>query len=157
MIFAHELFLPKNGTPATAKFETMKITRGLIYRVEFQFPPGCAGLAHLIVYDGGHQLWPASPGLNFHLDGPVVAFDDLYFKLAAPYELVVWGYNTDDTYDHTVYIRLGLADSDAFMAAFLPTLAYEQTVKLQAEVEAKQAEVRRAEVLAAPFPWLRRK
>jgi len=156
MIFTHDLYLPFGGSASNPKFESFKIARGLIYRVEFQFPAGCAGLAHLRIYDGGHQLWPSSLGKDFHVDGPVIAFDDLYFKLAAPYELVAWGYNTDDTYNHTIYIRIGLAETDAFMASFLPTLAYEQTVKLQAEVEAKQIEERRAEILASPFPWLRR-
>jgi len=154
MIFTLDFSIPKN-TPLSAPIhDVMLVSRGLIYRVEFQFPAGCAGLAYMMMADGGHQVYPSSLGEFFHTDNFTIAFDDLYLKLVSPYQFDFYGYNLDETYDHVIYCRVGMADKDEYMARFLPNLGYEQLIKLQAEETAKQEEASVA-VLKSPFPWLK--
>ena len=139
-------------TPAWApKQGVVDVVKGLVYRVEFTFPPGCEGLAHLAVFDGGHQVWPSSLGETFCGDGQTVAFDDTYLKLAEPFQFEVYGYNLDELFPHTIYCRIGMVSGDIFMARFLPTYAYEHFMKL-IEEEQKRQEERVIEVLEYPFP-----
>uniref|UniRef100_A0A6H1ZPS8 Uncharacterized protein n=1 Tax=viral metagenome TaxID=1070528 RepID=A0A6H1ZPS8_9ZZZZ len=134
----------------------MLVTKGLVYRVEFQFPAGCAGLAGIIVADGGFQVWPSTLGNWFATDNHVVAFDDMYTKFAEPFQLDFWGYNLDETYAHTIYVRIGMADKEIFQARFLPNVAYEMINRELEKVEAVKEEERQA-LIASPFPWLRGK
>jgi len=153
MIYALDFLLEKQATPAIVEHQTLKVTKGLVYKVEFHFPPGCAGLAHLAVFDGGHQVWPSSPGETFHTDNFNISFEDVYMKLAAPYQFDFYGYNEDTLWPHTVYCRIAMVSKDIFMARWLPTLAYDHFIKLMRE-EQKMQEERRKEILAEPFPWL---
>ena len=156
MIFTLDFTIPQNTSAENPQHDTLDVCRGLIYRVEFQFPAGCAGLAYVAAYDGGHQLYPSSIGEFFHTDNFTIAFDDLYLKLVQPWQLDFYGYNLDDTYPHTIYCRIGMVDKDEYIARFLPTVGYERIIALQKEEEAKQEEARK-QLIATPFPWLRGK
>jgi len=153
MIFSLDFTLPITATKAAPQHAVLVVTKGLVYRVEFQFPAGCAGLAHMAVFDGSFQVWPSTLGEFFHTDNFTIAFDEMYLKSAAPYQFDFYGYNLDETYPHTIYCRIGLADKDIFMARYLPSVAYELMQKELAKVAAEQ-EAKKAAVLASPFPWL---
>jgi hypothetical protein len=155
MIYTIAFTIPFSTSEAFPHHESLIVCRGLIYRVEFQFPPGCAGLAHVVMCDGGHQMYPSSLGQWFCTDSTVIGFDDTFLKLAAPYQFDLYGYNEDETYDHTVYVRVGMVDKEIFMARFLPSYGYAELVKV-IEEQQKVQEAERAAVLTEPFPWLRR-
>lgn len=100
-------------------------------------------------------MYPSSLGQMFCADDTVIAFDDTYLKLAAPYQFDLYGYNLDETYEHTVYVRVGMVDKEIFMARFLPTYGYAELLKV-IEEQQKAQEEERAVVLTEPFPWVRR-
>ena len=155
MIYTIDFNIPKNTPENSPHHDKLIVTRGLVYRVEFQFPAGCAGLVGIVVSDGGFQVWPSTLGNWFITDNFVIAFDDMYLKSADPFQFDFWGYNLDDTYDHTVYGRIGLSDKEIFMARYLPNVAYELMQKELAKAgEAQEAE--RQAVLASPFPWIKK-
>ena len=151
MSYTIDLEIPANTPAWQPEHGALTVVKGLVYRVEFEFPPGCAGLAHLAVFDGGHQVWPSSPGETFSTDRNTIAFDDTYLKLAEPFQFEVYGYNLDETFKHTIYCRIGMVSGDIFMARFLPTYAYKHFMKL-IEEEQKRQEERVIEVLEYPFP-----
>ena len=129
MIFNYVLNIPAN-TPANEPVrEIYKATYGLIYRIEILFPAGCAGLAYLRVLDGGHQVYPSNQGAYFNGDNNVVAFDDTLLSLVEPFEYVLEGYNLDTLFEHNIYVRLGIADKDIYMARFLPSITWDKLIE----------------------------
>lgn len=136
---------------------SLKITNGLVYRVEVSFPPGSAGLMGVAIFDGSYQVWPSTIGEWFTGDGLNIGFEDVYLKQAAPYEFAIYAYNEDTKYPHTVTVRVGMVSKDIFMARFLPHLSYkfyEQMLANLQKTQEQQNNGQRQELLENPFPWL---
>lgn len=134
----------------------VSITKGLVYKVEFDFPPGSAGLLGCAIFDGSYQVWPSSLGNWFTGDDVVISFDDVYLKESAPYNFTIVTYNEDDTYDHLINIRIGLVSKKIFMGRFLPSIAYEDFAALLAQVNNDQivmAEEQKQQIIDQPFSW----
>jgi hypothetical protein len=131
----------------------LKVTRGLVYKVEIDFPPGPTGLLKVQIYDGGHQEWPATPGEYFITDGYCISFDDTLLKLAAPFQFDVYTWNLDETYAHGVTVRIGMVSSELYMARFLPSFGYKELRRIIAEETALQ-EKERAAIIETPFSWI---
>jgi len=153
MIYAKDCLIDA-ATPATnPSHDVLNVTRGLVYKVEVEFPPGCAGLVHLAIFDGGHQAWPSSAGTDFHTDGFTISFDDTYLKLAAPYQFDIYGYSAGTLHNHTIQVRVGLVSSEIFMARFLPTYTWKYFKQMMGDLQKEQAALRAA-AAAAPFGWI---
>ncbi|OFW65462.1 MAG: hypothetical protein A2Y74_01515 [Actinobacteria bacterium RBG_13_63_9] len=88
--------------------EEVKLTHGVVHRVEVEFPAGCVGLVHVAIDHFAHQAWPANPSGSFASDDYVVAFDDYLPLLTPPYKLKLRGWTEGTSYDHTVKVRIGL-------------------------------------------------
>jgi len=131
----------------------LKVTRGLVYKVEVDFPPGPTGLLKVQIYDGGHQVWPSTPGEYFITDGYCISFDDTLLKLIAPFQFDIYTWNEDTKHAHGVTIRIGMVSSELYMARFLPTFGYKELRRVIAEETALQEKEREA-VIAKPFSWL---
>ncbi len=153
MIYISDVDTPSGQAKATPLITPIKVTKGLVYKIEIEFPPGAAGLHHIVIYDGFYQAWPTTPGVTFHGGWSLIGFDDTYMKMNPPFEFTAYSWNLDDEYDHAVQIRLGMVSTEVFMARYLPTYAYDHFVKLmKAELAAQED---RAKVsLDNPFPWL---
>ena len=132
----------------------LKITTGLIYKVEVEFPTGPCGLLYTSCFDGLHSVWPSSDNVWFHSDGMTIGFDDLYLKTQPPFELQIFTVNIDDTYPHWCQWRVGLVSQEVFMARFLPTYEYEYFKKMLQEMAEEERERVEAS-LEAPFSWLK--
>ena len=159
MIYIANITTPKNTAQTALKKTTISVTKGLVYKVEFYFPSGSAGLMGVAVFDGLFQVWPSSIGEFFVSDNETIRFDDLYLKEAAPYELQVYTYNTDDTYNHIAGVRIGLVSNEVFLARFLPYKSYDYFVQLLEQMSAEKAEQARQQkdlIEETPFEWLLR-
>lgn len=154
MIYSSSITVPAN-TPATDPLRIpLKVTKGLVYRLEVEFPPGPWGLLYMAVFDGSFQVWPTTPGEFFHSDHYCVAFDDTYLKETAPYTFDIIAYNLDDTYQHKAQVRIGLVSEKVFMARFLPSLSYEFFKEMLIELQKSQEAEKQAQ-LENVFPWVR--
>ena len=138
MIFAKSITAAVGRDSSNPVVEQLLVAKGLVYRVEFDFPPGCCGLCHVRVFDGNYQVYPTSRDDSFHGDAAVIAFDDCYLKTAAPwaFRIVVW--NDDDTWPHTVQVRVGVASSEAFMSRYMPSVSWDKFQSLLAKAAAEQ-------------------
>ena len=106
MIYVFPITLPAN-TPETAKLRTtLKLTRGKITRVMVEFPPGHAGLTHLAVRRGLFQLWPVNPEATFRSSNETIIWEEEYELSTPPYDLDAYAWNEDDTYQHTITVRI---------------------------------------------------
>lgn len=152
MIYAYDITTTADTAQADAVRTSLKVTKGLVYQVEVEFPPGPLGLCHVSIWDGGYQVWPSNPDFDFHGDNGYMTFPDTYLKLAAPYEFTAMTWNEDDTYDHTIHIRLGMVSDEVFMGRYLPSMTYEKMLKVLQEAQ-RQQEVKQAALIAAPLPW----
>jgi len=61
MLFSECITVLK-GYPTTPKTATdLRIARGIITKIEVQFPSGCAGTTHVQICHGLHQIFPKNP------------------------------------------------------------------------------------------------
>lgn len=157
MIYNANISTPANTAVAAAKRTNITVTKGLVYKVEFFFPSGSAGLMGLAVFDGLYQVWPSSVGEFFVGDRQLISFDDMYLKDSPPYTFQCHTYNTDDTHAHSLSVRIGLVSRDVFLARFLPTKGPEylaDLVEKMAEEKEVRARVQREIVPMSPAKWL---
>ncbi len=157
MIYSANIKTVKNTPVTSLKRTVLRVTRGLVYKVEFYFPSGSAGLMGAAVFDGSFQCWPSTVGQFFNSDNETIRFDDMYLKEAAPFQFDILTYNNDDTYDHVVGVRIGLVSKEVFLARFMPTKGYDYLVELTAKLQAEQAVRAAAQAVTAaetPYQWL---
>lgn len=150
MIYTANITTAVNTSVVALQKTVIRVTKGLVYKVEFNFPPGSSGLMGVAVFDGLYQVWPSSVGEFFIGDDVTIAFDDMYLKGSAPFEFQAYTYNVDDTYEHFVAVRIGLVSSDMFMARFMPTRGRERFVILRERMERDREERARAQRLELP-------
>lgn len=157
MIYSASITTGANANGGTLVKTSLRITKGLVYRVELDFPTGSAGLLKVVIFDGSLQLWPFSVGEYFTGDGIKIEFEDVYLKESAPFYFDIYTLNLDTVYEHFVNIRIGFVSKEIFMARFLPHLSYkyfeEMLKRLQVEQETR-AEEQRQEIIAKPFPGI---
>jgi len=128
MIYDYAIPTPAN-TLESAPVETLiELPVGRIAHVDILFPSGCAGLAHAQVYRALHQLWPANVGGSFIGDGDVVSWDEDYMLTDEPFTLKAVTWNDDDTYQHTITIRINVLDTDTFRAGRIVNVKPEDLV-----------------------------
>jgi len=152
MIYALDVTTPANTPSSSPKRTRMQVTKGLVYQVEIEFPPGPLGYCHVAILDGAYQVWPSNPDADFHGDNGMIVFPDTYLKYAEPYEFIVETWNEDDTYQHTIHVRIGMVSEEVFMARFLPTMTYDKMLEALEAVREKQ-EAEREAIIAKPLPW----
>ncbi len=146
MIYSKTITVPSN-TPVTSPVETiLKVSSGLVWMLEVDYPPGCCGLAHLQIFDGLYQMYPASPGESFACDSFCLHLDDLYFKISAPYEFKIRTWNLDDTWNHNLNIRLGMAMTKSEMSRYMPGLAFEDLSKTIADIVTNQETIKQQQL-----------
>ncbi len=157
MIYTANITTSKDTTKTSPKKTVVHVTKGLVYKVEFFFPSGSAGLMGVAVFDGLYQVWPSSVGEFFIGEDQVISFDDMYLKETEPFELQAYTYNEDDTHSHAVAVRIGLVSKEVFQARYLPSKSAEvfKAVLAQMEVERQElAKWQRARLPDTPFKWM---
>jgi len=112
MFYETTLTIPA-GTPENSPVETdLKLTQGVIHRVEVEFRSGCDHQVGIRMKREGAQLYPTNPDGDFKGDGRSIMFDDHKSLDTSPYEVKIIGYAPNANYDHTVYIRIGVLPRD---------------------------------------------
>jgi len=160
MIYTANITTPKNKLTTDLKKTVLKVTKGLVYKVEVYFPPGSAGLMGVAVFDGLFQVWPSSVGEFFIGEDHVISFDDLYLKVTEPFEFQCYTYNTDSKNPHFVSVRIGLVSKEVFLARFLPTRGHDYLTRLLEEMKSdrdKQMNWQEKLLPDTPFQWMKRR
>lgn len=105
------------GTPANAPVEQeLKLTHGVIHRVEVEFYEGCRRKVSLSLFIGGHQIYPTNPEGRFCTNGYTIAWDDYYELFSEPYALKAVAYSPNAVCPHTLVVRIGLLESEVALA-----------------------------------------
>jgi len=106
------LTVPANTDYTTPIERRMRLTKGVIHRVEVDFPVGTRALVHVQIFRGGHQIFPTNPDGDMKTDGQVIAWDEHEELDDEPLELVAKGWSTANTYDYDIAIRIGLLSKE---------------------------------------------
>jgi len=105
-IYTIKLTIPPNTPPESPERTTVKLRKAILTHMSIRIPPGHHALAGIRVLYGITQLWPEETGTWLTGDDEVLEWEE-YFELPTdPTTLVLEGYNEDDTYEHSFYIRL---------------------------------------------------
>lgn len=116
MIYAYELTIPPQTTADAPETLTVRLSHGILERLEVQFPNGCAGQVGVQIYFHTHQVFPTNPDHWFVSDGYTIAFDESFDLTSPRYEMELRGYNLFDDYPHTVYFRFGVTNVSETLA-----------------------------------------
>jgi len=154
MIYTIDITTPPNTLLSSPLKSILRVTKGLVYKVEIEFPPGPCGFLYIAVFDGSYRVWPSSSDTWFHSDDKLISFDDCYLVENAPYSFSVFTFNIDDTYEHWCQVRLGVVSKEIFMARFLPSLSYKEMLEVISRL-AQQQESLKMETIEQPFSWLK--
>ena len=112
MFYNFAVVVTAGSTEANPTVETLKLTKGIIHRVEVEFPRGCKGYVSLKLYHQEHQVWPSNPPGAFKTDAYTVPIDEHYKLDSAPYSLKARGWAPSATYDHTITVRIGILSEE---------------------------------------------
>ena len=97
------------GTQANAPVEqALQLEKGIIHRVEVEFPAGCKGYVSLVLMRGGNQAFPKNRDQAFNANGYTIPIDDYYPLTSAPYQLKAVAWAPDAVYNHTITVRIGI-------------------------------------------------
>ena len=108
MFYDFPIAIPPN-TVESAPFEVeAKLTHGVIHRLEVEFPDWHWGQTDVRILLGSFQLWPSNPGGSFSSNNHAITWNDYYPLVRRPYTLTLQGWNSDDTFTHTVTVRIGI-------------------------------------------------
>lgn len=93
------------GTPVT---QILKLTKGVITRLDVKFAPGCHRLVKVRVLRSEFQLVPLSRGEWVTGDGETVVTEPYYGLDTAPYELKFVGCAPQTVYNHVITVRVSM-------------------------------------------------
>lgn len=110
MIYVFPFTLPPNTLKANPVRKEVNLVKGRIIKLGVVFPPGCLGLCGIRVIEREHQLFPSNTGEWFTGDDIDKDFEEDYPLLYPPFILKIEAYNEDDTYSHTVTLRILLRE-----------------------------------------------
>lgn len=116
MQYDFAITIPAN-TPADAPQETeLQLTAGILHSVWIEFPPGCAGLAHVQIKQPEANFLPSNPDGSFAGDSCVIPIVEYKELISGGDLLKAFAWNLDDTYPHTVTIRMGVLLEEQLVA-----------------------------------------
>jgi len=94
------------NSPLEEKATEIEVEGDFLTNLSLKFPTGCCGLFSVSVFYGIKQIFPYEENTDFRGDDEVIEWDGLYELPERPCKLIIKTKNEDDSYDHTVFIRL---------------------------------------------------
>ena len=114
MFYDYTALVPAN-TPETSPMEVeLVLAPGIIHRVAVSFPDGAVGLVYVQIFKGFHQVWPTNPDSSFNWNNYTIEWDDYLPLNDIPFELKAKLWNLDDTFAHSIDLRLGVVPEDVY-------------------------------------------
>jgi hypothetical protein len=109
VIYVFAITIPANTPESAPVIQTLKLTRGKITQMQVHFPSGHLGLTHIGITRGLYQLYPSNAEARFSSSGETIPWDEDLPLDTPPYQLEAIAWNEDDTYLHTITVRVRLA------------------------------------------------
>ena len=125
MIFSGELTIPANTTIFRPVRIVLPVSLGTVRHVWVRWHWGSANLCGARGLYRTFAQWPLAVGEWFYSSVPGLDFDENIVLDQDPLEIVLEGYNDDDTYPHSVWFAFNIVRSttDSDTAEFIASLA----------------------------------
>lgn len=121
MLYAWDITVPANTLQADPLEQLLKLTHGVITKVSVKYPAGCHGLVQVRLLHEESPLVPLNKDTWLTADDEAVETPE-YFELdTQPFALKFVGVNNDDTYPHTITVRITVLPKA--VAALTPVFA----------------------------------
>ena len=111
MLYAKSLVVPPGRPADNPVEEIVRLTHGVITRIDCDFPLGCNNYVSAYVRRGLHQVWPNNPDGRARATGLTVSSAEYLEIFFEPLEVVVGGYAPASTYQHELTFRIELTPS----------------------------------------------
>ena len=112
MDYTKEITIPKNTPESQALKIKLKVPKGVVHKVSISFPYGVAGLARVQIFRASTQVWPTTNGEYYTGNGVTIEFNEYYEVKEEPLYFTIKAWNLDDTYDHTITVRIFMLEED---------------------------------------------
>jgi len=89
----------------------LTVEGAMLSRLHVLIPPGHCGLARLAVFYGNARIFPIEPGTWLRGDNQYLALDIRWPLPESRCTLTFKGWNEDDTYPHTFYMLVEVAEA----------------------------------------------
>jgi hypothetical protein len=123
MRYSASVTIPANTTESDPHEEYLDVCFGTISQVFVLFPPGHAGLTHLQVFYQTRQIFPSTPGESFTGDDTQHVFEERQPILEVPHRLLLRAWNSDTTYEHTIYVGISVLAPEILMPVVIQSPA----------------------------------
>jgi len=104
VFFAWDVRIPKTTPKTSPVTQILKLSKGVISRLDVHFPAGCLYLVGMRLFRWEFQLVPLSRNEWLVGEDGTVPTEPYYELEEVPAQLKLVAYNDDDTYDHTLRI-----------------------------------------------------
>ncbi len=115
MFYDFAITVPAGRTEAAPVISDLKLTKGVIHRVEVGFRAGCDHRVFCRLLRGSYQLYPTDQDGAFCADDYVVGFDDSFNLDDEPLTLQAVCYAPTSTYPHVLTVRIGVMDNSTIL------------------------------------------
>lgn len=106
MFFEYDITVPAQTSQANALRQDLGLKWGTLKKIAVQFPDGCYGLVHAQLWSGRHQVAPQNELGSIKGNNTTVEFGSEVELREPPYLVTAVAWNDDDSYAHTLTIRL---------------------------------------------------
>lgn len=125
MFYEYDVAIPANTTALAPLKVDLDLNWGVVEYVGVQIPDGVFGLAHLTLWYGAHQVAPVNERENIKGNNATIEWKENVEMFQEPFYLRAVAWNEDDTYPHTLTVRIVLNDRP-FQNLGLPLVAVQQ-------------------------------
>ncbi len=117
MSFYSLVFTVPRNTAETSPYEPkLPVSGGILHQVSILIPAGHAGLTGCAIDEGLHQIAPSNQNEWFKGDDVRFTYPEYIELPRDTRELVLRGFNLDDTYDHSFVIGVGIMPAAVYNA-----------------------------------------
>jgi hypothetical protein len=105
-VYCEQITVPANTSESNPITRDITIEEKFITRMEVMFPDGCCNLVKVRIHYGIKRFWPSKEGTWIVGNGETVGWEERFEMPAVNETLTVLVANLDDTYSHTIVVRI---------------------------------------------------
>jgi hypothetical protein len=118
VFFVWDITVPAGTAEASPKTQALKLTAGVVTRVDLKYPAGCKGMVKVRILHAEFQLVPLSRGEWVTGDNETVPTETFFTLPADLNSLKFAGCSPGTSYPHTVTVRVNVEPEE--VASYWP-------------------------------------
>jgi len=115
MIYSKKYTVAKS----TLKSFDLEVEGEIVTQVRIRFPPGCHALVKVAIDYGIKRIFPYEEDTWFYGDDEVIEWIESWEMPESPCILKIVVDNTDDTYEHSIYVVIVTRKKDETLASVI--------------------------------------